>query len=246
MFHYVYRIDDTSTGKYYFGSRSCSCLPEKDTYMGSMINWAKQTDFNIARCQKKILKSNFSSREEAYIFERQIILKHKLDPLNQNYGVPSVNGRMGGLPGERNAFYGKTHTEEVKRKIKENRPSVKGENNPMWGKHFSDESKKKMREKKLGLYDGANNPRAKEIFQYDLNGNLIKKWNCATDCVNYYKQLNIKFSRGNMSGFAKHNSIETNRLKRLNLFIFSFVEIYNLERFYSKRKEHNQNSQSLK
>jgi len=52
---------------------------------------------------------------------------------------------------------------------------MSGEKNPMYGKHHTEDAKSLMRNKKIGLYDGVNNPRAKELFQYDKDLNLIKK-----------------------------------------------------------------------
>lgn len=110
-----------------------------------------------------------------------------------------------------------------------------GEKNGMWGKHFSDESKKKMRERKIGVYDGANNPRARKIYQYSLDGVLIRCWDCAIDCIRHYEKEGIKLSKGNMSVIARHNDIETNVIKRLSKFIFSFTEI-NTERIIERYK----------
>ena len=229
MFHYVYKLEDPETGEFYFGSRSCECDPFEDKYMGSMVKWKPLK----SRLIKTILKSDFNERINAYAYERDIILEHIKNPMNKNFGIPSKNYAVG-LPGEKNPFFGKTHTEEARLKI--SMVNRSGNKNSMWGKHFTDESKQKMRERKLGLYNGANNPRAKKLYQYDVSGNLLKIWDCAKDCVDHYLNEGVKLSRGNVSGSANHNSIQTNKLKRLNKFVFSFVEIYNLERF---NPEHN-------
>lgn len=63
--------------------------------------------------------------------------------------------------GDKNHFFGKTHTEETRRIISENN--------------------------KLKL-TGTNNGRARAIIQYDLNGNFIKEWDTVT---NASKSLNI-------------------------------------------------------
>jgi hypothetical protein len=223
MFHYVYRLDDPVTGEYYFGSRSCNCLPKDDSYMGSMSKWRPDK----SRLVKSIIKDDFTNRKDAFLFEREIIINHKEDTLNRNYSLPSKDFFYYAC-GEKNHFYGKTHSH--KSRLKMSMVDRSGKNNSMWGKHFSEESKKKMRERKLGLYDGSKNPRARKIFQYDLEGNLIKEWECAVDCVNHYVIEGIKLSRGNISGFSKHNSDENNSLKRLNKFVFSFIEI-NKQRF---------------
>ena len=33
---------------------------------------------------------------------------------------------------------------------------------------------------------GKNNPNAKKVYQYDVNGNLIKIWDCAKEISNFY------------------------------------------------------------
>lgn len=226
MFHYVYKLNDPNTGEFYYGSRSCECLPSEDNYKGSMCKWKPNKDLLI----KDIIKEDFATRQDAYIFERELIIAHTSNPLNRNYNKPSINGKMGGLPGNKNSFFGKTHTQITKDKWKMNRADVSGEKNPMWGKTFSLESRQKMRESKLGLYDGSKNPRARQVYQYDLSGSLLKIWDCAIDCINYYKNEGISLSRGNISASSKHNAENTNQLKRLNKFVFGFGEI-NIERF---------------
>lgn len=37
-FHYTYITTNLINGKQYIGDRSCNCLPNKDSYIGSGIN----------------------------------------------------------------------------------------------------------------------------------------------------------------------------------------------------------------
>lgn len=53
------------------------------------------------------------------------------------------------LKGENHPMYGKHHSEETKKKMRE---AMKGEKNPMYGKHLSEETRKKMREAKKGKH----------------------------------------------------------------------------------------------
>lgn len=95
---------------------------------------------------------------------------------------------------------------------------MSGDKNPMYGKYHTEYSKSLMREKKLGIYDGVNNPRSKQLYQYDLYLNLIKKWNFAKECCDFYN-----LSRGNVSSAAKINSErDSNFIVRYG-YIFSFV-----------------------
>lgn len=78
--------------------------------------------------------------------------------------------------GARNPNYGKHYSEEERRRLSE---LLSGENGPMYGKHHSEETRRKigeaatnpsketrqkMREAKMGIYNGANNPRAKMVI----------------------------------------------------------------------------------
>lgn len=98
-----------------------------------------------------------------------------------------------------------------------------GSNNTMWGKKHKDSSKKKMSEKKKGIYDGVNNPRSKEIFEYDSNNNFIRKWSYCKECSQFHD-----ISRGNLSSFAKYNTDVENsdgpiKYKKLKNIIFKFI-----------------------
>ena len=56
--------------------------------------------------------------------------------------------------GENNPFYGKRHSEESKKRMRE---AKKGENNPMHGRHHTDEAKNKIAEANKGnTYGKAN------------------------------------------------------------------------------------------
>lgn len=59
-YHYVYYSYE-EYGRGYFGSRTCKCLPEEDIkYFGSF------TDKSFKPTQKIIIKSDYSTREDAY------------------------------------------------------------------------------------------------------------------------------------------------------------------------------------
>jgi hypothetical protein len=97
-----------------------------------------------------------------------------------------------------------------------------GENNPMWNRKHTVSAKKIMSEKKIGLYDGIKNPRSKAIYQYNRDLILIKKWNYAKECADFYK-----ISRGNISTASKFNSTKNKDDKYITCsgFIFSFTEL---------------------
>ena len=64
-----------------------------------------------------------------------------------------INNGMYGAYGEKNHFYGKHHTEESKKKMREARiGKYCGENSPNYGKKFSEEHKKRISESKTKKY----------------------------------------------------------------------------------------------
>ena len=102
MKHYVYKLKETKTNEFYYGVRSCDCHPDKDNYLGSMISWKPNKD-NL----KKEIVSMFANREDAVEYESRLLKHHISNPLNRNYHT-----------GAGMAYYGKKHTEEEKKKIR--------------------------------------------------------------------------------------------------------------------------------
>ena len=61
-----------------------------------------------------------------------------------------------------------------------------GEDNPCYGKKLSEEHKRKIGEKSAGK----NNPSAKPVLQYDLDGNLIRRWDYCKEAADFLGKLN--------------------------------------------------------
>lgn len=80
--------------------------------------------------------------------------------------------------GSKNSFYGKTHTEEARRKISE---SVSGEKNGMYGETHSDDVKKKISELKKISHARGKHPRARKVICEGM------EFECIKDCAEYYK-----------------------------------------------------------
>ena len=60
MKHYVYRLDDIISGEFYFGSRTCNCEINCDTYMGSMKKWKPNKSPNLGKKFDDNWKNNIS------------------------------------------------------------------------------------------------------------------------------------------------------------------------------------------
>jgi hypothetical protein len=96
MTHYVYKLTDLITGEYYIGSRSCQGPAEEDrTYRGSMQTWSLSEEQKLY-LDKTILKT-FSNRDDAYNYERELILENKKDPLNRNVNIPGKVYKIDGV-----------------------------------------------------------------------------------------------------------------------------------------------------
>ena len=54
------------------------------------------------------------------------------------------------------------------------------------GKKHTPEAKEKMRKAQKGRWLGVKSPSAKKVYQYDLDGNFIKEWDCQSDAARYY------------------------------------------------------------
>lgn len=108
--------------------------------------------------------------------------------------------RKGRYKGEKNPFYGKTHSDEVKIMLSEQAKQRTGEKNPFKGKHHTEEAKERNRQAHLGKYDGTKNPfygkshsdetkrilaerQRKPVAQYDIEGNLIAEFLSASDAA---------------------------------------------------------------
>jgi len=190
-YHYVYYSYE-EYGRGYFGSRSCKCLPEEDiNYFGSF------KDKTFKPTQKIILKSDYATREEAYVDE--IILQEYYKVVeNPHFANKSYQTSTSF------SVYGTTLSEEHKRKISEARkgksyPKMegksyskrkgklyskgKGKNHYNYGKTLSEETKKKISKatkgKKLTIdhkkkISESNKGKSKTITEKSKNSVIIR------------------------------------------------------------------------
>jgi hypothetical protein len=93
MYHYVYKLEHIETGEFYIGSRSSKRHPTLDNYLGSMKIWKPDK----TKLRKIILKSDFSYRESAILFESEEILNNIENSLNRNYHIPSKGFHTNGM-----------------------------------------------------------------------------------------------------------------------------------------------------
>ena len=135
----------------------------------------------------------------------EVELINAYDSTNPERGYNVSRGGVGGpgLCGEKHPMYGKTHTEESRKKISE---SLCGRASPMKGQHTSDEVKEKLRKANLGKKQNRTvewnenissglrgkcksaesvakiaDSRKKPIVQISLSGEVIQEWPSAKD-----------------------------------------------------------------
>lgn len=124
MNHYVYLIEKKTAletqQKYYIGVRSCECLVGDDDYMGSSKYLTEDIEKNGKEKYNKIILKRFDNRIDALNYEIQLHEEFDVveNPLFFNKAKQKTTGFACG-PKELNPFYGKKHTEESRRLMRE-------------------------------------------------------------------------------------------------------------------------------
>ena len=165
--HYIYIVEESVSGEFYIGSRSCNCESYEDVnYMGSMVVWKP----NRNNLKKTILNDTYKTREEAIEAEIKLIKQNINNPLNKNYNIPglgfhntgrifdnSVREKMRNARlGNKNPNFGKKHSEETKEKIRQK----------AIGRKASEECRKKLCEKRI----------KKSVIQFDKNLKFVAEY----------------------------------------------------------------------
>lgn len=128
---------------------------------------------------KRNLENNPSKRPEVRKKQSEVRLRlfkeGKIKSWNKGKECPQLSGKNNGM-------YGKKNSEGILKKRSEkviSNGTYKKENNPFFGKHHTIKNKKIMRIKKLGKYEGLNNP----------------NWQGGLSYEPYTKEFNDKFRR---------------------------------------------------
>lgn len=174
---YTVYMHTCPNGKRYIGLTSKENLQDR---FHSGHGYKNNTDFNNAiiefgwrNISHEVLASGLTS-DEAEKIERDMIAFYKSN--DPEYGYNSYNGGLKGMKAgkqtiarmktahskERNPMFGRTQTEETRRKISMAKK----------GKKLSDECKKKLSR----ALSGEKNPSAKPVLQYDQEMNLLAVW----------------------------------------------------------------------
>lgn len=185
----------------------------KSTWIKSLKNLGLTPLFEIIDVTDE---ENYCKVEQYWISQMKtwgFHLKNMTDGGDGSYGVKPWNKGLKGV------F---KHSDKSKEKMsKYRKENTLGEKNGFFGKQHSNETKEKARERMLGSnwnevqrekLSGLNHPSRKPVYCYDLNGNLIKKYNAAIDAE--------------IDGFSAHAISRVCRgiIKTHKSHIFSLIE----------------------
>jgi hypothetical protein len=202
-YHYVYYSYE-EWGRGYFGSRTCKCLPEQDVdYFGSF------KDKTFKPTQKIILKSDYTTREEAYADE--IILQQYYKVVenphfaNRAYQTSTKFSTLGLFPSDETrkkisqSNAGRIVTEKTKQKIskihKGKVVSQKSRNKMSAshkGKILSDNHKEKIRQSCIENMQINKKMYCKYIFTFtSSSGKIVETY----DVMSFCKENNLSYSK---------------------------------------------------
>lgn len=150
MYHIIYKTTNILNNRYYIGLHSTNRLD--DGYFGS--------GSILCKAIKKYGKSNFvrevlyycNNREELIEKEKEIVTQQLIDSDHKCYN--RYPGGSGVGFGDKNPFYGKKHSESLKRRFSEElilSGSRRGVNNSFFGKKHSEEYKRKSSDRQIGI-----------------------------------------------------------------------------------------------
>lgn len=196
-YNYNYKIVNIITKEFYIGVRSCDCEISEDKYMGSSSVWNK---IYIKEHKKELVKEileTFSTRKEANDREVELLKMYNDDPLciNRYFNyTPDVTGtkqtpewiEKRKLFGERNGMFGKHHTEETKKKLRE----------ALTNKKHTEETKKKIgdfhRGKKYGKETRDKISKSRQKIRHIVNIHTGETWDISiTEFIKLFPEENF-------------------------------------------------------
>lgn len=139
---------------------------------------------NKYECSVKFYKQHLTQEESWEIEKQRIAQLKRIGQAKANFHVGGRGGDTGYRPkGKNNPFYGRKHSEETVKKIKEKQT----------GKRATSETRQKMSKSHQGLATGKNNPmygkaldknpKATPILVIDKNNNIVKRFTCRKEIL---------------------------------------------------------------
>lgn len=202
--NYCVYIHTTPSGKVYIGITSKPVEKRWLNGRGYRRNehfWNAIQKYGWDNIEHTVLASGLS-KEEASEVEKMYISLFRSHEIKHGYNlteggetgiVHTMESRRKLSESKKGQRYniGVPFTEERKRRLSENHADVSGENNPMWGKKKPlEEIARRQAHREYSR--GAEHPGAKPILQLDMDGNIVKRWDCIKDAAEHFCRTSIK------------------------------------------------------
>lgn len=150
--------------------------------------------------EHSIIKTNLT-KEEAEQMEKDLIAYFHSNEHDHGYNWAdggsaykhSIESRKKMSEAHKGLRYniGVPFTEERKQHLRKPHPSIRGENNPMYGKKWTAEELAIRQSHRVYKY-GGENPTARKICQYTMDGELVKVWVSISEASKVYCRTSIK------------------------------------------------------
>lgn len=257
----VYKHTNKTNGKVYIGLTG-----RKPEYRWSNGNGYKHNPYFYSAIQKygwdgfdhKIIKDNLTEQEAQ---ELEISLISEFNSTDRNFGYNVLlGGNLGTLgiemsketrkkmseshTGEKNHFYGKTHTDESKRKMANAKlGKYCGENSWNYGRQVSEETRQKMSESFKGRNSRGDSHLATKVYCVELD----RIFECIEDAKEYVgKNISITMSASDIThtataGIDPITSIPLHWIYYDELHMFTKEELEDIKTRYA-RKAHERES----
>lgn len=188
MYYLVYKTTNLLNGKFYIGSHQTKFIDDNYYGSGRILKLAlkKYGKENFKRDVICLCKSLTVCRS----IEAQLV-RHSIDKFGRECYNRSYNG-TGAVLGEGNAFFGKKHSNETRKRLSLHAKSRTGKANPFYNKTHSKDTKHKIRETRTNL--GIDND--PEIMKRFLKRST--RWFCTPNGC-YYSQRHAS----KMTGLTK-------------------------------------------
>lgn len=187
--YYVYEWYDVETGHVFYVGKGTGYRAGRVSPIARNIYFYRY--YRKHNCAYRIVQNNMNE-QDAYILENEICQKRKANgECECNLADTSSCSGGGALKGELNGMYGKTHTDDVKRRLHEINSDGrnKGENNRQYGvapcERMDEKTYKEWRKKQRARKDGAKNPNSHLVIMIDTETDEYMKFDCVVDCVDY-------------------------------------------------------------
>ena len=183
---FVYIWYDSKNRMYYIGKHKGT--PDDGYTHSSTIMESFKSDEVPSHMKRRILA--YGTHEEMCELEHKLLLNRKARCWDKYYNAWLGDPLFVAVSGENHPMYGKEHSEESKRKMREVKigkkhseetkrkmsKAHKGENNPMYGKPRSDEIKTKISKSLKGKNKGKPQKRVPCPYCDKEGGNAMKRW----------------------------------------------------------------------